>query len=292
LSLIEAPLPARARKRVVAKNKLAPPFTEAEFEIRWGTGIDTLSELLDLGVARGLIEKASAASRREWLFPLLFLAAIAVFGFVVFVPASEDQRDLTLSYSDVTPGRMTDVFIGTFVGSHVAVRALPAEQLATIRTRVTARLAPLLAIWSGQPSHRASGRLFARRSMQDARDDEETDDRLHRFRWVQLPTSSTRFTTFASARRTNLHRRWPARPCKRTGCSRLRARKHRGSGHAGRAGPALRRPTGMQKGQQKVRRQSGTSPRAVSSFWVEVSMKVRTDVKAGGRKAGGDPVEY
>jgi recombination protein RecA len=50
--------PVGGRTRVkVAKNKCAPPFTEAEFEIRWGTGIDTMSELLDLGVARGLIDK-------------------------------------------------------------------------------------------------------------------------------------------------------------------------------------------------------------------------------------------
>jgi recombination protein RecA len=47
-------------QQVVAKNKLAPPFTEAEFEIRWGTGIDTMSELLDLGVARGLVDKAGS----------------------------------------------------------------------------------------------------------------------------------------------------------------------------------------------------------------------------------------
>jgi recombination protein RecA len=51
--------PVGGRTRVkIAKNKCAPPFTEAEFEIRWGTGIDTMSELLDLGVARGLVDKA------------------------------------------------------------------------------------------------------------------------------------------------------------------------------------------------------------------------------------------
>jgi len=36
---------------------MAPPFCEAEFEIRWGRGVDTLSELIDLGLLRGLIEK-------------------------------------------------------------------------------------------------------------------------------------------------------------------------------------------------------------------------------------------
>lgn len=37
---------------------MAPPFTVAEFEIRWGTGIDSVGELLDLGVARGLVDKS------------------------------------------------------------------------------------------------------------------------------------------------------------------------------------------------------------------------------------------
>jgi hypothetical protein len=35
----------------VAKNKLAPPYTEAEFELRCGVGVDTVSELIDLGLA-------------------------------------------------------------------------------------------------------------------------------------------------------------------------------------------------------------------------------------------------
>ncbi len=43
----EEKLGARTRVKVV-KNKCAPPFTEAEFDIRWGAGIDTASELLDL----------------------------------------------------------------------------------------------------------------------------------------------------------------------------------------------------------------------------------------------------
>ncbi len=49
------------RTRVkVAKNKMASPFTEAEFEIRYGHGIDELSELLDLGMAAGLVEKSGS----------------------------------------------------------------------------------------------------------------------------------------------------------------------------------------------------------------------------------------
>lgn len=45
------------RERFVPENKLAPPFCEAEFEIRYGHGVDSPSELIDLGLARGLIEK-------------------------------------------------------------------------------------------------------------------------------------------------------------------------------------------------------------------------------------------
>jgi recombination protein RecA len=52
----DEPVGGRTRVKIV-KNKCAPPFTEAEFEIRWGTGVDRLSELLDLGLARGLVDK-------------------------------------------------------------------------------------------------------------------------------------------------------------------------------------------------------------------------------------------
>ena len=51
--------PVGGRTRVkIAKNKCAPPFTEAEFEIRWGAGIDRVAELLDLGLLRGLVDKS------------------------------------------------------------------------------------------------------------------------------------------------------------------------------------------------------------------------------------------
>ncbi len=49
----------RTRVKVV-KNKLAPPFQEAEFDIRWGTGIDSVGELLDLGQEKGVISKSGA----------------------------------------------------------------------------------------------------------------------------------------------------------------------------------------------------------------------------------------
>ncbi len=46
----------RTRVKVV-KNKLAPPFREAEFDVRYGQGIDAVCEMIDLGVEHGLIEK-------------------------------------------------------------------------------------------------------------------------------------------------------------------------------------------------------------------------------------------
>ena len=49
----------RARVKVV-KNKVAPPFRDAEFDIRYGAGVDRLAEAVDLGVERGLVEKSGA----------------------------------------------------------------------------------------------------------------------------------------------------------------------------------------------------------------------------------------
>ncbi|MFL5261448.1 MAG: recombinase RecA [Anaeromyxobacteraceae bacterium] len=55
----EAVVGSRTRVKVV-KNKVAPPFREAEFDIRYGVGVDRLAEAVDRGVERGLIEKSGA----------------------------------------------------------------------------------------------------------------------------------------------------------------------------------------------------------------------------------------
>ena len=44
----------------VVKNKIAPPFKQAEFQILYGLGINNLGELIELGVKHGFVEKAGA----------------------------------------------------------------------------------------------------------------------------------------------------------------------------------------------------------------------------------------
>ena len=44
----------------VVKNKVSPPFKQAEFQIMYGKGIYRLAEIVDMGVANGFVEKAGA----------------------------------------------------------------------------------------------------------------------------------------------------------------------------------------------------------------------------------------
>jgi recombination protein RecA len=44
----------------VVKNKVAPPFKQAEFQIMYGTGIYRMGEVIDLGVKQGIVDKSGA----------------------------------------------------------------------------------------------------------------------------------------------------------------------------------------------------------------------------------------
>ena len=61
LKTSESVIGNRVRVKVV-KNKVAPPFREAEMDIIFGRGISKFGELIDLGVEFGLVEKAGACS--------------------------------------------------------------------------------------------------------------------------------------------------------------------------------------------------------------------------------------
>jgi recombination protein RecA len=55
----EVAVGSRVRAKVV-KNKVAPPFREAEFDVIYGKGVSVSGELIDIGIEKNLVEKSGA----------------------------------------------------------------------------------------------------------------------------------------------------------------------------------------------------------------------------------------
>jgi recombination protein RecA len=59
VTLGESVIGNRTRVKVV-KNKLSHPFTEAEFDIRWGSGVDAAGDLIDVAESLGVVQKSGS----------------------------------------------------------------------------------------------------------------------------------------------------------------------------------------------------------------------------------------
>ena len=103
----------------VVKNKVSPPFKQAEFDILYGEGISREGEIIEMGVANKFVDKSGAwyayngqkigqgkDNAREWLRDTPAIAqeiekkirtAAGVGGMNEFVPSSEEQAEASLS---------------------------------------------------------------------------------------------------------------------------------------------------------------------------------------------------
>lgn len=78
----------------VVKNKLAPPFRTAEFDIMYGEGISRLGELLDLGINENIVEKSGT-----WIS----------YGDVKLGQGKENAKEFLKEHPDVAEGIETEL---------------------------------------------------------------------------------------------------------------------------------------------------------------------------------------
>jgi recombination protein RecA len=97
----------RTRVKVV-KNKVGPPFTEAEFDIRWGVGIDAAGDLLDVAESCAVVTKSGSHY---------------AFGDVKFGQGRDRARDALLSSPDLLAGVLAETQEALPSLSHRALKA-------------------------------------------------------------------------------------------------------------------------------------------------------------------------
>jgi recombination protein RecA len=97
----------RTRVKVV-KNKVGPPFTEAEFDIRWGVGVDAAADLLDVAEACAVVTKSGSHY---------------AFGDVKFGQGRDRARDALLASPDLLAGILAETQEALPSLSHRALKA-------------------------------------------------------------------------------------------------------------------------------------------------------------------------
>jgi recombination protein RecA len=97
----------RTRVKVV-KNKVGPPFTEAEFDIRWGVGIDAAADLLDVAEACAVVTKSGSHYS---------------FGDIKFGQGRDRARDALISSPDLLGGILAETQEALPSLSHRALKA-------------------------------------------------------------------------------------------------------------------------------------------------------------------------
>jgi recombination protein RecA len=142
----------RTRVKVV-KNKMAPPFREAEFDVAFGRGVNRLGELIDLGVAANVVEKSGSwfgfkgerlgQGREAAMRTLGEQPAIAAQIAAAIMTARGLEAPVTLVPTSMTPAARPVAKPSTSApASPTASKALGAAPVPTPATAATAAPAP------------------------------------------------------------------------------------------------------------------------------------------------------
>ncbi|MBW1639136.1 MULTISPECIES: recombinase RecA [Microbacterium] len=107
----------RTRVKVV-KNKMAPPFKQAEFDILYGTGISREGSLIDFGVDHGIVKKSGA-----WY----------TYDGDQLGQGKENARNFLINNPDIAAAIETQIKQKLGVGGAAAPEAAPADELAQRR---------------------------------------------------------------------------------------------------------------------------------------------------------------